>query len=198
MIDFAHPEVIVTLVLSCLGGLGTLFTLIWKKVVSPLVKLCKNQDFFVQSVKDIKKELSTNGGSSLKDTIIELRETCNRIDNRQKIIEQRTKASLHYSGAALFETDEDGRLIWSNANFCKFLPVGGIKFEGYDWLTIINEDEREDVLQEFISCLEMNRRLSKITKDYESNEIRLLGYPYRINDEKHGGFLVSVTKTQEV
>lgn len=198
MIDFSHPEVIVTLILSCLGGLGTLFTLAWKKIATPLIKLCKNQDFFVQSVNEIKNELTTNGGSSLKDTIIQLSETCKKIDSTQKIIEQRTRASLHYSGSALFETDEEGRLIWSNALLCNFIPENGMRLEGYDWLTIINEDEREDVLQEFISCLDMNRRFSKVTKDNDNNQIRLLGYPYRINEEKHGGFLVSVSKTREV
>ena len=73
--------------------------------------------FFVESVNDIKKELTTNGGSSLKDAIISMGKSCERIEERQKVIIQRTKAALHYSGAALFETDEDGRMTWSNANF---------------------------------------------------------------------------------
>tara|TARA_R110000868_G_scaffold315517_7_gene576416 strand:+ start:109 stop:747 length:639 start_codon:yes stop_codon:yes gene_type:complete len=194
LIDFTHPEIIAVF-LSSIGGIFGLVTLCWKKVIKPLVNLCKNQDYFVESVKEIRKELQTNGGSSLKDTIIELRETCNRIDNRQKVIEQRTKATLHYSESALFETDEDGRMIWSNANFYKFLPAGSSQFEGYDWLSIIHEDEREEVMQEFTSCLQMNRRFSKPTKHFDGQEIRLLGYPYRIDEDKHGGFLVSVTKT---
>ena len=193
MIDFTHPEIIAVLI-SSIGGIFSLVILGWKKVIKPLVKLCKNQDFFVESINDIKKELTTNGGSSLKDAIISMGESCARIEDRQKVIIQRTKAALHYSGAALFETDEDGRMTWSNANFCKFLPAGGSQFEGYDWLTIIHEDEREEVMQEFLSCLQMNRRFSKPTKHFDGEEIRLLGYPYRIDEEKHGGFLVSVTK----
>ena len=118
MIDFSHPEVL-AIIVSCIGGIGTLFTYLWKKAVKPIVKLCKNQDFFVESVEEIRKELKTNGGSSLKDTIIELKDTCNRIDNRQKVIEQRTKASLHYSNEALFETDEDG--IWIEIAWIKKL-----------------------------------------------------------------------------
>lgn len=193
MLDFGNPEVI-AIIFGGVSGITGLCTIAWKKVISPLVKLCKNQDFFMESVTEIRKELHTNGGSSLKDNIIELRETCNRIDNRQKIIEQRTKAALHYTESALFETDEDGRMIWSNGYFCQFLPAGVVQFEGYDWLTIIHEEEREEVLQEFMSCLQMNRRFSKPTKHFDGQEIRLLGYPYRIDEDKHGGFLVSVTK----
>ena len=59
----------------------------------------------------MQKELSTNGGNSLKDAIIDLRQTCHRI-RKTKIIEQRTKAALHYSNVALFETDIAGRLVW--------------------------------------------------------------------------------------
>lgn len=192
-----NPEIITIIFGGVSGGIG-LITIFWKKFLKPIVKLCKNQDFFMESVAEIKKELTTNGGSSLKDAIISMGKSCDRIEERQKVIIQRTKAALHYSGAALFETDEDGRMIWSNANFFKYLPAGGAHLEGFDWLNIIHEDEREDVLKEFISCLTMNRRFSRPAKNFDGQEIRFLGYPYRIDEDKHGGFLVSVSKTEEV
>lgn len=188
-----NPETI-ALIFGGISGITGLCTLIWKKFLKPIVKLCKNQDYFKESVEEIRKELKTNGGNSIKDAIIDLKDSCKRIEYRQQVIIQRTKAALHYSGAALFETDEDGRMIWSNAHLCKFFPVIGTQLEGYDWLNIIHEDEREEVLKEFLSCLEMNRRFSKPTKNFEGEEIRFLGYPYRLNEDTHGGFLVSVTK----
>jgi PAS domain S-box-containing protein len=194
VIDIPHPELIATACSLFFGFVGWF----WVKVGKPLVKLLKSQDYFKESVEEIRKELQTNGGSSLKDAIIDMKDTVNRIDERQKVIEQRTKAALHYSNEALFETDHNGRMIWNNANFCEVLPEKSVNLEGYDWLTIIHEDEREEVLQEFISCLDMNRRFLKTAEDTKNNTIRLLGYPYRIDDEHHGGFLVSVSKTNEV
>ena len=76
----------ITILVSALGGLGGLLTIFWKKFLKPIVKLCKNQDFFVESVAEIKKELTTNGGSSLKDAIICMKESCERIENRQRVI----------------------------------------------------------------------------------------------------------------
>lgn len=177
-----------------MGSLAGFFTLAWKKVVSPLVKLCKNQDFFVESVQEIRKELKTNGGNSIKDAIINLRDTCQRIENRQRVIVQRTKAALHYSNVALFETDETGRLVWSNANLCEITKDITTSIEGFDWINLFKEEEREEVMAEFTSCLLMNRRFSKITTLQNDVQVRLLGYPYRISDTEHGGFLISITE----
>jgi len=192
-----HPELL-AIILGSLGGLGTVFTLFWKKVISPLVKLCKNQDFFVESVQEIRKELKTNGGNSIKDAIINLRDTCQRIENRQRVIVQRTKAALHYSNVPLFETDETGRLVWSNANLCEITKNIVNSLEGFDWINLFKEEEREEVMNEFQSCLKMNRRFSKDAELQNGTQVRLLGYPYRISDQEHGGFLISLTEKNEV
>tara|TARA_Y100000004_G_scaffold124082_1_gene139552 strand:+ start:2115 stop:2708 length:594 start_codon:yes stop_codon:yes gene_type:complete len=187
-----------TIIVSSIGGLITLITLIWKKFLKPLVKLCQNQEFFKESVEEIKKELTTNGGSSLKDAIIDMKDTVHRIDRRQKIIEQRTKAALHYSNEALFETDIAGRLIWSNAHFCKYVKDNPSNMTGFDWLSMIKENERDELLQEFLSCIKMNRKFSKTTETQDGKQIRMLGYPYKITDAEHGGFLVSIIPNEEV
>jgi hypothetical protein len=190
-----NPEII-ALIFGGLSGLTGIFTLIWKKFLKPIVKLCKNQDFFVESVQEIRKELKTNGGNSIKDAIINLRDTCQRIENRQRVIVQRTKAALHYSNVPLFETDESGRLVWSNANLCEITKNIVNSLEGFDWINLFKEEEREEVMNEFQSCLKMNRRFSKDAELQNGTKVRLLGYPYRISDQEHGGFLISVTENE--
>ena len=184
-----------------MGGICTLF---WKKCLKPIVKLCKNQDFFVESVEEIKKELCTNGGSSIKDAIISMRESCERIEKRQRVIIQRTKAALHYSSTALFETDQEGRLIWSNVNLIDltkrsntWTKDANYMVEGFDWISLFREEDREAVLSEFKSCLSMNRRFIKETQLINGVKVRLLGYPYKLTDTEHGGFLVSITEEIE-
>lgn len=181
------------LIFSLLGGLGTLCSIIWVKGIKPLMDVLKNHEYFKESVEQIKKELMTNGGNSLKDAIIDLRGTCGRIEHRQKIIEQRTKAALHYSNVALFETDTEGRLIWNNIHLCEMTktPEG---LEGYDWLTCIEEEDREELLSDFRSCLQMNRKFVRNTKTLDGKDIRIVGYPYRISEDKHGGFLISISE----
>ena len=182
------------MVFSFLAGFGGW---LWVKVFKPLVKLLKSQDYFKESVEEIRKELQTNGGSSLKDAIIDMKDTVHRIDRRQKIIEQRTKAALHYSNEALFETDIAGRLVWSNAHFCKYVRDNPSDVSGFDWLAMIKEDDRDELLKEFLSCIKMNRKFSKLTETQDGKEVRMLGYPYKITDVEHGGFLVSIIPKEE-
>jgi hypothetical protein len=189
-----NPEYI-TIFLTIVGGLCTFGSLVWIKFLKPVLKLVKNQDFFTESVKELRKELMTNGGNSLKDSIIELKKICTIIDKRQRVIEQRTRASMHYNEIALFETDNDGRLVWNNIHLHKFIDESNLFLEGYDWINIVNEEERSDVLSEFKSCIEMNRRFNKVTHNSDGKPLRLIGYPYKISDEEHGGFLVSVSET---
>lgn len=183
---------------SILGGLGTGLSLLWVKVINPLVSLINNQDYFKQAVEEIKKELKTNGGNSLKDAVINLGQTCDRIELRQRIIEQRTKAALHYSNVALFETDDDGRLVWNNMHLCDLTSNEVKSLEGYDWVNCIDEEEREEVLAEFLSCVNMNRKFNRSTKTINGKRIRMVGYPYKLSEERHGGFLVSVSLINEV
>ena len=196
----------IAIIFGGISGLTGIITLAWKKFLKPIVNLCKSQDFFKESVESIKKELCTNGGSSLKDAIIDIKETVNIIDARQKVIVQRTKAALHYSSMALFETDKEGRMTWANANLLELTktttntwnPKASYMIEGFDWISIIEEEYREDVLAEFKSCLKMNRRFIRDTKLIDGKKVQLLGYPYKISDAEHGGFLISITEKKEV
>lgn len=186
------------ILISLIGGLGTLISLAWVKIIKPLIHLLKNQDYFKNSVEQIRKELITNGGNSLKDSIINLGNTCSRIERRQKVIEQRTKAALHYSNVALFETDVDGRLVWNNIHLCNLTKNSGENLEGYDWLNFIDEDDRQELMKDFYSCIQMNKKLNRQTKMVDGKKIRMIGYPYRISEDKHGGFLISISEINEV
>jgi PAS domain S-box-containing protein len=117
---------------------------------------------------------------------------CERIERSQIVIEQRTKASLHYSSTALFETDQEGHLVWTNEPFYNLTKMTLTDVEGFDWLNYIHEEQRDEFFQEFKSCLEMNRRFIKNSKTFNDKDVRIIGFPYKINEDENGGFLVSV------
>ena len=196
MIDLLNPENI-TFLFSILGGVVTFLSVIWMKVIKPIIHIIDQQNSLAKSIETITKEVTTNGGNSIKDTITELRGTCNRIEHRQKVIEERTKAALQYNNVALFETDEHGRLTWTNSNFYDLTSDIVTSVEGYDWLTYILEDEREEVLDEFRSCVDMNRKFLKFTTNVNNEKIKLEGVPYKINHSSHGGFIVNLSIIKE-
>jgi PAS domain S-box-containing protein len=182
----------VTFLITMVGTLASFMAGVWVKVLRPAMKFIDRHEEVVKSIEIIEKEITCNGGGSLKDAVVRLSDTCESIERSQKVIEQRTKASLHYSNTALFETDKDGNLIWTNEPFYDLTGLALTDIAGFDWLIYIHEDEREEFLQEFKSCLSMNRRFSKNAKTSDNKNVRMVGFPYRINPKEHGGFLISV------
>jgi hypothetical protein len=197
MLDIKDPQNI-PIIWGILGAIGTFCSLVWVKIVKPTIKFVKGQEEITHSLETIRKELTTNGGNSLKDTVIDLRSTINRMEKRQKIIEQRTKAALHYNDVALFEIDDSGRLTWTNNNFYELTQDVLNSVDGYDWLNYVQENQREELFDELKSCLEMNRKLAKTVKTVDGKLVKFTGFPYRINEKEHGGFLVSISQLKEI
>lgn len=172
---------------------------IYKKLIKPTkqfveeVKHC--QEEVRESIKIIRAEVQTNGGSSIKDAVNDLKDTCVRIERNQKVLDQRSKASLHYHEHALFEVDPDGRIKWHNEKLKAAFGNEGIGvIEGYDWISIIEEDERIDFIKEFSSCLEMCRKVDIETVSVNGSKIHFIGYPYRVTEDDHEGFLIHLYK----
>ena len=142
--------------------------------------MAAGHESMVESLQQIKKELTTNGGSSIKDAI-------NRIENRQIVLEHRTKAVFFDSKEAIFEVDKSGNMLWSNEKFNTFCD--NQKFTGLDWISIIDEPKRQEFIDELESCLKQNREIKVETQSMSGELLLFRGFPYRCLDKNHG-FLI--------
>lgn len=180
---------LVSVVLSSFAG----FVFFVYKLIKHNKISCNTKSEIFNSIETIKREVTTNGGKSLKDTINCLKDTCERIEKSQKITEQRSKASLHYIDQALFEIDKTGKLVWTNEKFFDLTGETFTDMEGYDWLTYVHESERDRFFHELESCIKMNRKLQVDTINNKKEPIKLVGYPYKLNDKENDGFLVNIS-----
>ena len=178
---------------TLISGLTGFSLFIWKRLIKPTQAFLEDQDDIKESIETIRKEVVTNGGLSIKDVVNSLKHTCERIEDRQRVLDQRSKASLHYHDQALFETNMEGHLIWNNDKFQKAIGESLQVMEGYDWVTLIDEPEREAFLKEFSSCLSMSRRLDIETISVTGKSIRFVGYPYKVTENTHLGFLIHLS-----
>jgi len=178
--NFGNSLEIIGIVLSLLGGFCASMAWGWKYIIKPTIRLYKSQQGLVDSVEDIKKELTTNGGSSIKDTV-------NRIDRRQIMLDKRSKAIFYNIEQAILEVDENGNILWANELFHKMMGTKNLK--GLDWVSHIDEPQRENFLREFESCSEKLRELRFETISTEGKSLKFLGFPYR-GDDKNYGFLI--------
>ena len=166
-----------------IGALGAVYAIIHgsiRCIIKPSVKFYKNNEQLMESVQDIKKELTTNGGSSIKDTV-------NRIDRRQVMLDKRSKAIFYNIEKAILEVDESGNILWANEQFHNVMGTKNLK--GLDWVSYIDEPQRENFLREFESCSEKLRELKFETVSTEGKKIKYTGFPYRDNN-KNFGFLI--------
>lgn len=182
---------------SILGALGSGIVFLWR-IFKAITRAEQKQEELNSIVATIQKEVTYNGGASIKDMILSLGRTCERIEVRQKVIDQRSKAALHYQDRCLFETDRVGNLIWANEAFYHETAKCGDISGGLDWITVVHEDYREEFVKELKSCLEMSRRLEIDTVCSSSNtNVRFSGYPYRIGSDIHEGFLIQLHKERQ-
>ena len=61
--NFDNGLEITGIILSLAGGLCASMAWGWKYIIKPTIRLYKSQQGLVESVEDIKKEITTNGGS---------------------------------------------------------------------------------------------------------------------------------------
>lgn len=175
---------------ALIGLVSPVLLFLWK-TLKGVKKFVSDQEVIKKSINDIKAEVTQNGGKSIKDVVNSLKSTAERIETRQKVLDQRSKAALHYTERPLFETDKSGKLIWSNEAFQKLTRENGV-LEGHDWLAMIHEDEREAFISEVKSCLRMCRKIVIETESVNGNKISFLGYPYKTGSDTHEGFLIHV------
>ena len=176
---------------SLLGAIGSAVLFLWR-IFKAITRAEQKQLALQKSVEAIKSEVTPNGGGSIKDLVLKLGRICERIEIRQKVIDQRSKAALHYQQRILFETDAEGNLVWSNESFYQNTVKHGDISSGLDWITVIHDERRDEFLKEFNSCLEMGRRIDIETISVDGGGLRFIGYPYRVGQGHHEGFLIHI------
>ena len=168
------------IILTAITAIVSILVAIYNYVIKPFIRLYKSHFVLMKTIEDIKKEVTPNGGSSIKDVI-------NRIEKRQIMIDKRTKAIFYNLDNSIFEVDQNGNILWANRSFHKALGTKNLK--GLDWVSIIDESERESFLREIESCTKTVRELKFETKSTDGKKIKFSGFPYRDNG-RNFGFLI--------
>ena len=185
---------LLALIITALSGASALTFFIWHKLIKPARNFLGDQEIIKDDLETIKSEVTTNRGKSLKDSVNALTITCERIEDTQKILDQRSRASLHYQDEALFEVDLEGHLIWVNKKFRQEVNEPLANMEGYNWITtFIDEPERERFIKEFQSCMKTCRKVDIETTSVNGKPIRFVGYPYKVSEKSHRGFLIHLS-----
>lgn len=139
------------------------------------VKFKRMEDIH-EMIQKIFKELTPNSGSSIKDKILKIE---SELDEQSKCIEKITRRQLWIldnESKLIFETDDKGKFLWVNKTFKDVASRELSFFVGHGWKNVIHDEDRERVIEKFVSCI----------KDgilYE-DEFRIMDSEYKVYNVK--------------
>lgn len=90
-----------------------------------------------EDIRTIRKEVTANGGGSLKDKVVQL-----QIEGRHREAMLRT----HFANAneGQFQTDDDGKLTWANETLQRWTGQAEHTLHGRSWYSIIATEQQEE------------------------------------------------------
>lgn len=153
-------------VIQPIGKFFATFTTLSDRLSSLESKLQANTDLSARLEKlestqeDIKKELSPNSGTSMKDVINNLAISMKKVEKTTaSIAEQSQRAEVRQqylfstSDSPIFETDNEGHYLFANKAFQKLIGRNMEELKGFGWLNIIHPDDRNKVKTELESAI---------------------------------------------
>jgi PAS domain S-box-containing protein len=122
------------------------------------------QELHYKDVKEIRKELSPNGGTSIKDTVNKLAEGVEKIatsiDNlttQGTRMELRQQSILNSISVPTFERDNKGNCTYANKAYLDLTGRTMEEVRGMGWLNVIHPEDRERVLADWLRSTAQQR-----------------------------------------
>lgn len=104
-----------------------------KYVFLPIRRFFKGVKGHFSKIETIHRELTPNGGGSIKDAVTGLRKTVGQMEKRQ-----RCWLTIH--NQPVFETDAAGNLTWANREYMGLLGATWEEVEGRGWRNYLVAD----------------------------------------------------------
>lgn len=160
---------------AALVGTGTIgaasFRYIFRPVSDRIEKAHKERSEIlkiVPLVEGISKEFSTNGGSSLRDSV-------NRIENKIHRLGQADHIAMEMSDRAYFETDRSGLCSWVNDAYIHLTGLQRDECIGNGWINAVYPADRYPVRKEWESCYDDKRNFQMQYRVNRSSPVCVTG-----------------------
>ena len=139
---------------------------VYNVILLPAYKLGSLIHVTCGDVSAIKKELQTNGGKSLKDTVLALREDFDALLNLEVDNVNMQKAILTFlgledtcRGIAFYKVDNSGSCDFVTSKWSDLTGLTEEQSLGFGWLNSIHPESREKVTDEFLQSIKHGKQL---------------------------------------
>lgn len=144
--NISEPSILITTVAAAVAAILPLVTLFKKNVLIPVKKFLDR----IEQLDKISYALTPNGGSSLYDRIVSM-------DQRISWSDFRTKAVLTHLNIGECKFDMTGQCIYISGTICRILNRTESEFLGNNWLNLINDSERDHIIDNWEQSISTNR-----------------------------------------
>lgn len=109
-------------------------------------------------VEVIFKEITPNGGGSIKDKVNVMSKEISTNTQMTEQIFHRQRWMMDHRQEAVFEAQLTGEIAWVNKPYCKLSGRDSNELIGHNWKNTILEEDRERVISNWDSCVKDGRQ----------------------------------------
>ncbi len=153
---------------------GVLYTLCLK-TKDGYLKVKKHIDNACYAMQLVNRELGSNGGSSIKDSI-------KRIETKISVNDGKYRAAMCLHDEPIWECDKNGNCIWVNHSYSKLTGIDSDYLKNKGWFNIVAESDRSRVRDEWVASIEEERIFTceYMIKTHEGELIKVRADSYPI------------------
>lgn len=172
-----------------LTGVGGYMYLLYKKL--------KPYTTITDDISQIRAELTSNSGKSLKDLVKKIEVDVESNTNLTKTIMCRQRWILDNRNEPIFEADENGNFTWVNEAFIKLTKRSCIDLLGNKWKNIISEDERDTIFKHWDNAIKEKRNFEEtiVVTDKKGRAFSAMCIATIQEDGKYMGSLTNIQQT---
>jgi len=164
---------------------------LWTKVIKPAITRNKKQKEEVYlMIKQIKSELTFNGGGSIKDAVWDVRNGMAELNKRLDSIQQDQHVALNLQGLAFWISNEKGECVFASTNLCKLVGRTESEILGNNWIAWVIPEDKERVFEAWQFSIEnkspFDERYTFKKADGTLQEVWGLAFHKKISGIHHG------------
>jgi PAS domain-containing protein len=166
------------------------------KKLQPYTNLTDHVESIGTEIKEIKKELTYNSGTSLKDLVNNIKSDVKSNTELTTTILNRQRWMLDNRSEPIFETNKQGKFTWVNDSFIRLTDRGFKDLKDNNWINILDEDIRNDIANDWYLAVSSKRNFEHTVKiiDGKNNVFQAKIVAHRQEDGNYIGTLNSIIK----
>lgn len=150
-----------SIVASIILAIGSALTAAYKIVRITSKGIAERKEMY-KKINHIFEELTPNHGSSIKDKINKMDKQLSENTILTTRIFDRQRWILDNQNITVFESDNDGKCLWTNKKYCDWLKRDDKYFLGNGWKNAIHPEDRERVSEYWETCVTDGRDFENI------------------------------------